>query len=155
MRHSRLFLLLVLLSVPFAQSLAQDVISESVVTAAYNGLTINDNIITYDVSRDSLAANKSLNSLITAMPLVRYDRNERALSVNGKDNICILLNGRRSLVINKSNFYYISELLEGKQIDSITINTAPEGQYYNYAAVIDIKSKDILTKSWPSNSSSP
>ena len=145
MRHSRLFLLLVLLSVPFAQSLAQDVISESVVTAAYNGLTINDNIITYDVSRDSLAANKSLNSLITAMPLVRYDRNERALSVDGKDNICILLNGRRSLVINKSNFYYISELLEGKQIDSITINTAPEGQYYNYAAVIDIKSKDILT----------
>lgn len=145
MRHSRLFLLLVLLSVPFAQSLAQDVISESVVTAAYNGLTINDNIITYDVSRDSLAATKSLNSLITAMPLVRYNREDRTLSVDGKDNICILLNGRRSLVINKSNFYYISELLDGKKIDSITINTAPDDQYYNYAAVIDIKSKDILS----------
>ena len=63
-----------LLSIPFTQSLAQDVLSEAVVTAAYNGLTIKDNLITYDVSRDSLAANKSLNSLITAMPLVRYDR---------------------------------------------------------------------------------
>ena len=145
MRTKRLFLSILLALATIAHSHAQDVLSEAVVTAASNGLTIRDNLIIYDVSKDSLAANKSLNSLITTMPLVRYNRKERTLSVDGKDNISILLNGRKSLVINKSNFYYISELLAGKKIDSITINTAPDGPYYNYSAVIDIKSQDVLS----------
>lgn len=145
MRSFRGLLTFVILVVPFFHSLAQDVLNEAIVTSSSTGLTVKDNIITYDISKDSLATSKSLGNLISSMPLVNYNQQERVLSVNGKNNVCILLDGRKSLVINTSNFYYIAELLKGKQLKSISINTAPDGQYYNYAAVIDIASKDILS----------
>ncbi len=145
MKPLRLLAVLALIAAPFVQALSQDVLSEAVVTSSSNGITIRDNIITYDISIDSLAATKSLNSLLGSMPLVNYNHKERVLTINGKDNICILLNGRKSLVVNKSNYYYISELLQGEQLDSISINTAPDGAYYAYSAVIDIKSKDLLS----------
>ncbi len=117
---------------------AQEVLEQSVVTARASGISISGNLITYDVSQDSLAAVKSLGSLMTNMPLVTYDNVTKSLSVDGSSNICILLNGKKSLVINAGNYSYISELLRGRHLKSIKIDTAPQGIWYGYSAVIDI-----------------
>ena len=115
------------------------------VTAKRTGLTIKDNLITYDISKDSLAALKSMRTLVSSMPLVTYEQIEGKLKVNGKENVIVLLNGRKSLVVNKSNFSYISEFLHGKEIQSISIDISPTGAYAGYDAVINIVSKEILS----------
>lgn len=127
---------------------AQDikyVLDSAVVTAKRTALSIKDNVIQYDISRDSLAAAMSMRSLISSLPLVTYNQTNQELKVNGNDNIIILLNGRRSLVVNKSNFQYISEFIHGKDLKSISIDISPTGLYSGYYAVIDITSKDVLS----------
>lgn len=147
----RILLGCLLLAASFS-SFAQDIVlDEAVVTAKGSGITVDKNQITYNVSQDSLAANKRLSDLVSGMPLVVYDRTNEKLQVAGSENICILLNGRKSLVINKSNYRYISELLRGSQLESITIDTNPTGAYAHYSAVIDIKSATALANFYSGN----
>ena len=143
-------LIVILLTVSFG-AWSQDVLDESVVTAKGRGISIRENLITYDISRDSLSATKSLNALVSGMPLVVYDHTNETLKVAGSENIYILLNGRKSLVINKSNYRYISELLKGSQLESITIDINPTGAYAGYSAVIDIKSSTALSNFYSGN----
>ena len=115
------------------------------VRAKGTGLKVKDNIITYDISSDSLLRLKSMRVLVSSMPLVTYEQTEGKLRVNGSDNIIILLNGRRSLVVNSSNFRYISEFIKGKELESLSIDIAPTGMYSGYSAVINIVSKSLLS----------
>ena len=123
------------------------------VHSKHTGLKIKDNIITYDISRDSMAANKSMMSLISSMPLVTYELLEDKLQINGSENIIILLNGRRSLIVNKSNFRYISEFLKGRDINSVSIDVSPTGIYSHYNAVININSRNYLSNFYSGSTS--
>lgn len=147
LNKGQLFLISVfLLFFQFAYS--QDVkytLDSLVVSAKRTGLSVRDNVITYNISQDPSAALKTMRVLVSSMPLVTYDQIEGKLKVNGVDNVIILLNGRKSLVVNNSNFSYISEFLRGREIESISIDISPTGIYSDYSAVINITSKEILS----------
>ncbi len=143
-------LLLTLLSDSYGQDV-QYILDSIAVTAKRGPLKFRDNIISYDISLDSLAASKSMRMLVSQMPLVSYNQAEGKIMVNGNENILLLVNGRKSLIINKSNFNYMSEFLYGKELESISIDMSPTGSYYGYYAVIDIKTKDILSNFYAGN----
>ena len=140
-----LFAVLFLAVLPIKAQDIKYVLDSAVITAKRTALSIKDNVIQYDISRDSLAAAMSLRSLISSLPLVTYNQTNQELKINGNDNIVILLNGRRSLIINKSNFQYISEFIHGKDLESISIDISPTGLYSGYYEVINITSKDALS----------
>ena len=121
------------------------VLDSMVVSAKKSGLSVKDNVITYKISEDSLAALETVRALVSSMPLVTYEQIEGKLKVNGNENVLILLNGQRSLVFNKSNFSYIAEFLHGKEIESISIDISPTGRYSDYSAVINITSRNVLS----------
>jgi hypothetical protein len=120
-------------------SFGQDILGPATATASRSGLTVNGNLVTYAVGLDSLNIGRKLKDIVGRMPLVNFDKEREVITVGGSENIHILFNGRRSLSLNKSNFAYMSELLTGGQVESIEIDTSPEGPYRNYAAVINIK----------------
>ena len=145
-QNKRLLLITALLVFQCAYS--QDVkytLDSLVVSSKRTGLNVRDNVITYNISQDPSAALKTMRVLVSSMPLVKYDQIEGKLKINGAENVIILLNGRKSLVVNNSNFNYISEFLRGRDIESISIDISPTGIYSDYSAVINITSKEILS----------
>lgn len=117
----------------------------AVVTADRQALTIASGVIEYDVALDPMSEYKSLSDIVSSLPLVSYEIKDQKLSVDGSSNVCIILNGKKSLVLNVNNYAYMAEILRGRQISSIRIDTHPDGLYSGYSAVIDIRTRDSLS----------
>ena len=138
------FLFVVLLFFLPGTSFGQEVLESATVTAQGSGFSVRKNILTYDVSRDTSATYMKLRDIVAKMPIVQFDRAKETISVNGKSDICIIVNGRKSLVLNNSNYGYMSDILIGMQIQSISIDTAPQGEFRKYSAVVNICTKSAM-----------
>lgn len=126
-------------------ALAQDgtVIDAAVVSAKGSGLTMDKGKITLDVAGDSLLRELPLKDILQRLPLVRVDPLGKSVSVQ-TGSFAITVNGRRSLILEDGNLDYVSELLRGRNLSSVSLNTAPTGRYASYSAVLDIRTDEDL-----------
>ena len=107
------------------------------VSAGSNHLSVINETISYDVSSDPTNRTRPLKKILTELPFVKLAGAKEDLEVT-TGTFLITVNGRKNLAINNSNVNYVAELLQGKNIRSISINLAPTGEFSRYSAVIDI-----------------
>ena len=107
------------------------------VSAGSNHLSVINETISYDVSSDPANRTRPLKKILTELPFVKLAGAKEDLEVT-TGTFLITVNGRKNLAINNSNVNYVAELLQGKNIRSISINLAPTGEFSRYSAVIDI-----------------
>lgn len=107
------------------------------VSAGGNHLSVINETVSYDVSSDPANRTRPLKKILTELPFVKLAGAKEDLEVT-TGTFLITVNGRRNLAINTSNVNYVAEILQGKNIRSISINLAPTGEYSRYSAVIDI-----------------
>lgn len=98
------------------------------VSAGSNHLSVINETISYDVSSDPANRTRPLKKILTELPFVKLAGAKEDLEVT-TGTFLITVNGRKNLAINNSNVNYVAELLQGKNIRSISINLAPTGEF--------------------------
>lgn len=120
-------------------------LNEASISANSNHLQIANETISYDVSADPANLKRPLKSILTELPFVRKAGVKDELEV-GDGNFIITVNGKRNLAISTKNINYVSEILKGDGIKSVSINLSPSGEYSSYSAVINIVTDKNLIK---------
>ena len=108
------------------------------ITANNGHITIDGNRICYDVASDESAKGKSLQTLLNKLPFIQVDAARGSVSMADGSSVKFSMNGKRSLLLTDDNYNYISSILQGKHLKSITLDIEPGGEYTHEAAVINI-----------------
>lgn len=114
------------------------------VSAEGTSLKFDMGNVSLDVAGDSLLRRMNLKDVLSRLPLVSVSPETRAINVS-TGRFAVTINGRKNLALNSTNIDYITELLKGENVQSVSLDTSPTGRYGMYAAVIDIRVKEELT----------
>lgn len=115
----------------------------SVVTADGTHLSFDRENITLNVADDTLLRHKSLKDVLTRLPLVQVSPKDNTIYVSS-GSFAVTVNGKKNVALGGNNLNYVTDFLKGKDVQSVTINTAPVGRYGEYTAVIDIRVKEDI-----------
>lgn len=118
-------------------------LNASVVSADGTHLFFDRENVTLDVASDTLLRHKSLKDVLTRLPLVQVSPKDNTIYVSS-GSFAVTVNGKKNLALGGNNLNYITDFLKGKDVQSVTVNTAPVGRYGEYTAVIDIRVKEEL-----------
>ena len=116
----------------------------AIVSADNSYITVENSIITYDVSKDPDAKDKTLQALFNKLPFVRVEADSGTLKLPDDSPIALTLNDRQSLLVNSGNISYMSKLLQGKHLKKISIDVDPKGKYSSAGALINIEAREDL-----------
>lgn len=118
-------------------------LNASVVSADGTHLSFDRENITLNVADDTLLRHKSLKDVLARLPLVQVSPKDNTIYVSS-GSFAVTVNGKKNLALSGNNLNYITDFLKGKDVQSVTINTAPVGRYGEYTAVIDIRVKEDI-----------